>query len=69
MAFLTYIRTQVLKWSGGMATDMAKTRSFTDVSKKPTKSTDQKTSATRPPSVPTKQAENSFPRLKRFDLS
>jgi hypothetical protein len=32
LAFLTYIRPQVLEWSGGMASDMAKTISFTDVS-------------------------------------
>ena len=69
LAFLTYIRPQVLEWSGGMATDMAKTMSFTDVSERSKKSTDQETSATRLPSIPNDQAEDSFPRFKRFDLS
>ena len=43
LAFLTYIRPQVLEWSGGMATDMAKTRTFTDVSESSRRKTDPQT--------------------------
>jgi hypothetical protein len=68
LAFLTYIRPQVLEWSGGMAADMAKTKSFTDVSEKTKKGTDQKAPATRQPSSPPNQAIEQFPRFGKFDL-
>ena len=69
LAFLTYIRPQVLEWSGGMAADMAKTKSFTDVSEKPKKGTeDQKAPATRQPSSPPDQVIEQFPRFRKFDL-
>ena len=67
LAFLTYIRPQVLEWSGGMAEDMAKTKSFTDVSEPKKKDTDQKSPATRPPPNPSERAEESFPRFQNFD--
>ena len=69
LAFLTYIRPQVLEWSGGMASDMARTKSFTDVSEPIGKKTDQiKPTATRPAPFPSKnQAEDLFPRFRKFD--
>ena len=69
LAFLTYIRPQVLEWSGGMASDMAKTKSFTDVSEPIRKKTDQRRpTATRQAPIPSNQAEDSFPSFRRFDL-
>ena len=67
LAFLTYIRPQVLEWSGGMAEDMAKTKSFTDVSEPQKKKTEQKSPAKRQPPSPSERAEDSFPRFQRFD--
>jgi hypothetical protein len=68
LAFLTYIRPQVLEWSGGMAADMAKTKSFTDVSERPRKETDRKTPAARQPSSPPVQVTELFPTSGKFDF-
>ena len=68
LAFLTYIRPQVLEWSGGMASDMAKTKSFIDLSERTKKRTDQHTPATRQPPISSNQANDLFPRFQRFDL-
>ena len=69
LAFLRYIRPQVLEWSGGMAADMARTKSFTDVSEPIRNQTDQKKpTATRQAPIPSNQAEDSFPSFRRFDL-
>ena len=69
LAFLTYIRPQVLEWSGGMAADMARTKSFTDVSEPIRNQTDQKKpAATRQAPIPYNQAEDSLPSFRKFDL-
>ena len=67
LAFLTYIRPQVLEWSGGMAEDMAKTKSFTDVSERKKKETDQKSPAAKQPPNPSERAEDLFPRFQKFN--
>ena len=70
LAFLTYIRPQVLEWSGGMASDMVKTKSFTDLSELRGKKTDQKTtSETKRPPKPTNQPKTIAPRSKWFDVA
>jgi len=51
-----------------MATDMAKIKSFTDVSERIKITTDQKAPAQRQPSRPSDQAEEYFPTFKSFDL-
>ena len=69
LAFLTYIRPQVLEWSGGMASDMAKTISFTDVSEA---NTQTKTDRTKQPAmrspIPFGQAEDPSPKPRKSDL-
>ena len=68
LAFLTYIRPQVLEWSGGMANEMARTKSFTDVSDRPKKETDQKAPTAWQPPSPQIQVGESFPTFKETDL-
>jgi hypothetical protein len=67
MAFLTYIRPQVLEWSGGMAREMIKTSSFTDLGEPQTRRTSQKSPATGRPQTPSKSVDLLIPRFERFD--
>ena len=54
-AFLTYIRPQVLEWSGGMAEEMIRTSSFTDLGEPQRKG--RSTPATDKPSTPSDCAD------------
>jgi hypothetical protein len=63
LAFLSYIRPQVMEWAGDMASEMAKARPFLDLGDQaPRKTTAQKS--------PTKQDddEEEFPEFTLFDI-
>ena len=64
-AFLTYIRPQVLEWSGGMAEEMIKTSSFTDLGEQQKEG--RKVSAARQPPTPPERVDLLMPQFQNFD--
>jgi hypothetical protein len=66
LAFLTYIRPQVLEWSGGMATEMAKANTFRDLGEK-TEQTQDKSPTTKRHPRPIGPLEHPFPKFQAFD--
>jgi hypothetical protein len=66
LAFLTYIRPQVLEWSGGMATEMAKANTFRDLGEKADQ-IPEKSPATKRHPRPLSPIEHPFPKFQEFD--
>ena len=66
LAFLTYIRPQVLEWSGGMAAEMAKAKTFRDLGEKADQTPDKSQKTKRHPK-PISPIEHPFPRFQAFD--
>ena len=64
-AFLTYIRPQVLEWSGGMAEEMIRTSSFTDLGEQQKRG--QKRPATSQPPSPSKRVDLWMPQFQKVD--
>ena len=66
LAFLTYIRPQVLEWSGGMATEMAQANTFRDLGERTDKTQSKSPTAKRHPK-PISPIEHPFPKFRAFD--
>jgi hypothetical protein len=66
LAFLTYIRPQVLEWSGGMATEMAQANTFRDLGERTNQTKDKSPTKKRHPE-PIHPIEHSFPKFQAFD--
>ena len=66
-AFLTYIRPQVLEWSGGMAEEMIRTSSFTDLSEQTGRG--RRTPAASQPPTPSERAERYIPQVQKVRRS
>ena len=66
LAFLTYIRPQVLEWSGGMALEMTKANPVRDLGEKADQTQDKKSKTNRHPR-PLSPIEHPFPKFKAFD--
>jgi hypothetical protein len=66
LAFLTYIRPQVLEWSGGMATEMAKANTFIDLGEKAEQTQDNSPATKRHPRL-LSPIEHPFPKFRAFD--
>jgi hypothetical protein len=66
LAFLTYIRLQVLEWSGGMATEMAQANTFQDLGERTNQTLDKSPTTKRHPK-PIIPIEHPFPKFQAFD--
>ena len=66
LAFLTYIRPQVLEWSGGMATEMAQASTFRDLGERTNQTKEKNPTKKRQPE-PIHPTEQSFPKFQAFD--
>jgi hypothetical protein len=65
LAFLTYIRPQVMEWAGDMASEMAKAKPFLDLGDQTPIS---KNMARKPPTTKQDESEEEFPAFNLFDL-
>ena len=63
---LAYIRPQVLEWSGGMAAELAKAKTFRDLGEKADQTPDKSQKTKRHPK-PISPIEHPFPRFQAFD--
>ena len=66
LAFLTYIRPQVLEWPGGLATEMAQANTFRDLGERTNQTKDKSPTKKRHPE-PIHPIEHSFPKFQAFD--